>query len=80
MILLIAALVIWAAMAVHHTSKPSYQGHRLSEWLDAFDDSLRFDEGDGRRKFSDVEIRTALSAIGDRAFPQLMKWVRAKDS
>jgi hypothetical protein len=75
----VAALVIWAGVSLYQSREPAYRGHFLSEWLDAYDTNLRFEEGDGRRKFSDAEIETALNALGQSALPQLLKWVRAKD-
>lgn len=78
--LMMSSLVISGLLVWHGSAEPTFGGRGLSEWLDEYDNNLRFEEGDGRRKFSDAEIETALNTIGERAFPQLMKWVRAKDS
>lgn len=77
--IMLAAIVGSGVLVWHESAEPIYGGHRLSEWLDAYDTNLRFDEEDGRRVFSDTEIDTALNAIGEKALPQLLKWVRAKD-
>ncbi|HEY5910216.1 MAG TPA: hypothetical protein VJA21_06385 [Verrucomicrobiae bacterium] len=76
---LVSAILTSGVLVWHESAEPIYRGHCLSEWLDAYDTNLRFEEGDGRRKFNDAEIETALNALGESVLPRLLKWVRAKD-
>jgi hypothetical protein len=72
---------IAACLAVHYgpPREPVWKGYRLSEWLDAFDNHLRFEEGHGlRSKLTDHEINEALDGIGKRALPTLLAWLKAK--
>ena len=56
--------------------EPVWNGHRLSEWLDMYDCSLRFDVGDVRHPpFTDAEIAQALDGIGTNALPFLQAWL-----
>jgi len=76
---LILGLVIWLVLASRPTPEPVWQGHPLSEWLDAFDCHLRFEVGDGRRGlFSDAEIDQALQGIGQAALPIMYDWLTSK--
>jgi len=74
-------LIIWLAVSCFPASEPVWNGHRLSEWLEAYDSNSRFDEGDGRRStFSDEEIDQAICEIGPAALPSLRGWLTAKPS
>jgi len=74
-------LVTWLAVAGFPPSEPVWNGHRLSEWLDAYGSNWRFDPGDGRHsKFSDEEIGEAIDGIGKAALPSLRYWITAKPS
>lgn len=77
--MLVCAMMASGILWWQTRAEPSYGGQTLSEWLDAYDTNLRFDEEDGRRRFTDAQIERALQVIGDRAWPQLLKWVRARD-
>ena len=59
--------------------EPIWNGHRLSDWLEMYDTSLRFEIGDGRHpKLTDEEIEEALDGIGTNALPFLQRWLAAK--
>jgi hypothetical protein len=76
---LVVGLLIWVVLAAMPTREPSWKGHRLSEWIDAFDSHGRFDDGDYRRSaFSDEEIDRALRGIGPAGLPSLGYWLTAK--
>jgi hypothetical protein len=70
--------------------EPSWKGHSLTEWLDAWDTNLRanaFDTNNGwppgkflPSEFTDNQIREAVHGIGDRALPLLLRWAEAKPS
>jgi hypothetical protein len=75
--LLLAAVAEWM---VRHFSEPSYQGKPLSVWLD---EAAR--NGDpswvGRASWGrDSQPAQAVLAIGPRAIPLLLNWLRAKDT
>ena len=54
-------------------------GHRLSEWLQFYDSSWRFETNDGRHPpFTDAEIARALDTIGTNALPFLRRWLVTK--
>ncbi len=59
--------------------EPVQNGHRLSEWLDFYDSSCRFETNDSRHPpFTDAEIDSALDNIGTNALPFLRRWLVAK--
>lgn len=73
---LLAALITTSRLA---PPEPVWKGHRLSEWLDFYDSSLRFETNDGRHPpFTDDEIAGALDGIGTNALPFLRRWLMAK--
>lgn len=77
----VAALAVVLCMGWHflRSGEPAWQGHRLSEWIDAYDSHNRFDEGDGRRsEFSDGEIEQALEEMRPAALPVLLDWLSVK--
>jgi hypothetical protein len=74
------AVVICAGVRWYQSREPSFNGRRLSEWLDAYDTNWRFSgEQTPRSGFTDAEIDAALESIGSKAFPHLLGWLRAKD-
>ncbi len=76
-----AAILLGLAVCVSLPREPVWNGHRLSEWLDAYDTNNRFELGDGRRStLSDGEIAEAFVGIGDRALPCLRRWLTEKPS
>lgn len=59
--------------------EPTWGNLRLSEWLEAYDASLRFEVDDGRHPtFTDAEIAAALDGIGTNALPCLQRWLLMK--
>jgi hypothetical protein len=81
LISIVSAAVIWAAISLCQMREPAYGKHLLSEWLDAYDTNLRFaDEVPTRSGFTDEQIDEALNDIGENAFPQLLRWLQARDS
>jgi hypothetical protein len=72
-------LAAWIAVTCFQYREPRYQGHRLSEWLDAMDANNRFaDRPERRSAFTDEEIDQALHKIGRKAVPHLLRWLQAK--
>jgi HEAT repeat protein len=74
---LVAGAAVWL---VRHFSEPSYQGKPLSAWLDqaARDRDIGWfgRESSGR----DSQPAQAVRAMGPRAIPLLLNWLRAKDT
>jgi len=79
---LAVGVLSWLVLtALRPPSEPVWKGHQLSEWLEAYDANLRFDEEDGRHsRFSDEEIAAAVAGIGPAALPCLRDWITTKPS
>lgn len=78
---LIGVLICVTVILTQRPCEPRWKGHPLSEWIEAYDANLRFDEGDGRRsRFSEAEINEAIAGIGKTALPCLRYWITAKPS
>ncbi len=79
LIVCLGALVVALCLNPRLRPEPSWKGHSLSEWLDAWDTNLRWpDENPPRSGFTDEQIDEAVQGIGDRALPFLIKWLQAK--
>lgn len=62
---------------MNRPSDPAWRGHRLSEWLTAWESNLRFaDEQPSRSGFSDAEIEAALDALETQALPVCVAWLQ----
>jgi hypothetical protein len=90
LVLCFGALVATLGLNPRLRPEPSWKGHSLTEWLDAWDTNLRaaaFDTNNGwpPGKFppsalTDDQIDDAVHGMGKRALPFLLKWAEAKPS
>ncbi|MGO8930967.1 MAG: hypothetical protein ACLQU3_29275 [Limisphaerales bacterium] len=60
----------------YQSEEPIYENHRLSEWLAAYRGNLSFPDKQRSFGFTDDQVEKALDAIGEKAFPFLMRWLQ----
>jgi len=70
LLLVVLALVAWVGWAGPSSREPVYQGKLLSEWLRYADEPPSVSPA----------AKQAVQAIGRKAIPTLLRWLRAKDS
>ncbi len=59
----------------YQSEEPINKNHRLSEWLAAYRGNLSFPDKERSPGFTDEQVEKALDAIGEKAWPFLIKWL-----
>jgi hypothetical protein len=73
-------LVGWLMLRPTGPKEPSYQGRKLSAWLNVYDSAQANYQNYQNNEATKQEAGRAIKKIGTNAIPTLLKWAQTKDS
>ena len=80
MIIVVVLLLGWLVFRPTEPKEPSYQGRKLSEWIDEWAETTWKITPSLDDKATSQAAKVAVKVIGTNALPILLEWLKAKDS
>jgi hypothetical protein len=75
-----AMVAAWLVICFTTPKQPSYQGRKLSEWIDGSQGGSEFSHANGTMTYADTQaFHHAVRKIGTNAIPTLLRWEHVKN-